>query len=358
MTGAIYRLLRPLLFQLDPERAHALSLRLARAGQFLAPLLRLVFSRPSPKLCTQAFGLDFENPIGLAAGFDKDGAAPQTLLALGFGHVELGTVTRVAQPGNERPRLHRIPEASAVVNSLGFPNAGIAALTQRLARRSRKKRGIIGINVGKSRNTELADAASDYAALIPLAAEVGDYVTINVSSPNTPGLRSLQAGKAFDQILSTAAEARAQAHGVPLLVKIAPDLDDSEIDTLVDAVIAHALSGIIATNTTVAREGISEVYHHLKGGLSGIPLRAKSLRVVERISKRAKGRIVIVAAGGISSIGDVENAIAAGAELVQMYTALIYEGPSLVGRLCQELAKVCSDYGCSSVSALSAQLRA
>jgi dihydroorotate dehydrogenase len=354
----LYRLLRPLLFQLNPEAAHALSLRLARCAGGLAPLLRLLFARPAPQLMTRAFGLEFANPIGLAAGYDKDGLAPDALLALGFGHVELGTVTRGAQPGNAAPRLFRIPEARAVINSLGFPNAGVAALEGRLLtlRNRPHRRGVVGINIGKSKETPLAEAGRDYAALLPIAVALGDYVTLNVSSPNTQRLRELQHGHALDLLLGEVARAREQGPRVPVLVKIAPDMSEDEVNTLVDAVIAHGFDGIIATNTTSSRVGVDAKYASLAGGLSGAPLREKSLRSVAVVARRARGRVCVVAAGGIDSTAAVRDALAAGAELVQMYTALIYEGPGLAGRICKELTRFCQAEGCASLTELRARL--
>lgn len=353
----IYRLLRPLLFQLDPERAHALSLYLARLGGVFAPALRLLFARPDPALRTTAFGLAFDNPLGLAAGYDKNGVATRGLLALGFGHVELGTLTRFAQEGNPKPRVHRIPESRAVINALGFPNEGINAFLARYSAQSRAKLGgIVGINVGKSKATPLEDAAVDYAALIALAAPVADYITVNISSPNTPGLRALQHGVHFDALLTEIARARERANQIPILVKVAPDLEPPALDALVDAVIAHGLSGIIATNTTLSRDGVPATFAHVSGGLSGAPLTARSLNVVTRVATRARGRIALVAAGGISTQRDLTNVLAAGADLAQMYTALIYEGPSLPGRLAKALTALCKEHRCESLVELREKL--
>jgi dihydroorotate dehydrogenase len=330
-----YQWVRPLLFSLDPERAHALSLIVAEHLGFCAPLLRRLFTYAAPALQVEAMGLRFPNPLGLAAGYDKNGRAARSLLALGFGHVELGTFTPHAQVGNPRPRVHRLPAEQAVINALGFPNEGIDAFATR-SKRSRAQ-GIVGVNIGKAKATPIERAAEDYALLVGKALLLGDYVTVNISSPNTADLRELQTEAYFAQLLSSIASARAVAPAVPVLIKIAPDLKGDELDALVDCAISFGMNGVVATNTTLDRTGVPERYRTITGGLSGAPLRERSLGVVTRVAKRASGRLTVVGAGGVDSAAAVRHMLDAGALLVQLYTALIFEGPALPGRICAEL---------------------
>jgi dihydroorotate dehydrogenase len=332
----LYRwLLRPWLFLLSAEVAHSIaaaSLRAVHGSPPLARLLRL-FHRPAPELAVQAFGRTLASPLGVAAGFDKSGELYNGLAALGFGAVEVGTVTALAQPGNPRPRLFRLARDRAVVNRMGFNNPGAAAVAEALA--AHPPRGLMrGVNLGKSKVTDLARAAADYAESARVLGPWADYVVVNVSSPNTPGLRSLQSVEALRPILLAVQGALAGlATPPPLLVKIAPDLADEDIDAVADLAIELGLAGIVATNTTVAREGLGlttgaeEIARIGAGGLSGAPLRARSLAVVRRLHARAAGRLTLVGVGGVANADDVWAMLQAGATLVQMYTAMVYEGP-------------------------------
>jgi dihydroorotate dehydrogenase len=286
-------------------------------------------------LRVRALGLDFPGPLGLAAGFDKDGEGVAGLAALGFGFIEVGTVTARAQPGNPKPRMFRFPQERALVNRMGFNNHGAAALSGRLrALRARPGyRPVIGVNIGKSKVVPEDEAVADYVASARLVADVADYVVVNVSSPNTPGLRDLQAVDKLRPILTGVREALDEAsprRRVPLLVKIAPDLADSDIDAVADLAVDLALDGIIATNTTISRAGLKDsaaVADAGTGGMSGAPLKARSVEVIRRLHDRAGDLLVIIAAGGIETPDDARERLEAGATLLQAYTAFIYQGP-------------------------------
>ena len=342
----MYRLLRPLLFRMDPERAHGVALRLVRWGG--APpfrlLLRAMYRAPKGR-AVEAFGLRFANPVGLAAGYDKDGLGWRGLACLGFGHLELGTVTPLPQHGNPRPRVFRLPEERAVINRMGFPSLGAEALARRLRRRPPKDRGpVLGVNIGKNRDTSLEEAAADYVTLLDRFAPLADYLTVNVSSPNTVGLRRLQARDALHALLAELHAARrchAEALGrpVPVLVKLAPDLTDGELDDALDAILATEMDGVVATNTTIAREGLRSPLAGEGGGLSGGPLRARSTAMIRAIRERAGEKLPIVAVGGVAGPDDAREKLDAGAVLVQVYTGLVYEGPALVKRILRGLAR-------------------
>ena len=340
----MYELLRPLLFRMSPERAHATTLQLLGAAGRTAPLRTVVRALFAPRRArpVTAFGLTFPSPLGLAAGYDKDADAIAGLAVLGFGHVEVGTVTPAPQPGNPRPRLFRLPEDRAVINRLGFPSRGAEAVAARL--RERRPPGIVvGVNLGKQKDTPLEAASDDYCRLLRTFAPLGDYLVINVSSPNTLGLRRLQAREALASLLTAvAAERGAQAGAlgrpVPVLVKLAPDLSDPELDDALDAVISAGMDGVIATNTTLSREGLRSPRAAEAGGLSGAPLRARSTRVIREIHDRTAGRLPIIGVGGIATADDARAKIDAGARLVQLYTGLIYEGPGAVRRIVEGLA--------------------
>jgi dihydroorotate dehydrogenase len=334
----MYRLLRPLIFRLDPERAHHLTLKLLSLP--IAPLLAALFDRPDPRLAVTAFGLRFRNPVGLAAGYDKNGAALRGLAALGFGHIEAGTVTRLPQAGNPRPRIFRLAADEALINRMGFPNEGVEAVLGVTTASSPACR--LGLNIGKSRDTPLDQAAGDYAALLARVAPRADYVALNVSSPNTPGLRRLQSRAFFDDLLEQIAAARrALARQVPLLVKIAPDLDWPEVDDIVAAVLAHGIDGLIAVNTTLNRSGLRTPapMNDETGGLSGRPLRGRATEMIRYIYRRTEGKLPIVGVGGVDSAGAALEKIKAGAALVQVYTGLIYAGPGLVKAINRGLAE-------------------
>lgn len=321
--------LRPALFRTgggDPERAHELTLTaLARAGR-LTGLARPYYGRSRP---VTAFGVRFPGPVGLAAGVDKNGVALRAWPGLGFGFVEAGTVTRHPQPGNPRPRLYRLPASEAVINRMGFNNEGAAELAARLARLG-PRRVPIGVSIGKSKVTPVEDAVADYRESLRLLAPHADYVAINVSSPNTPGLRGLQDREALSALLA------ALDSPVPLLVKIAPDLTFDAVDELLAVCAAHGVAGLIATNTTLARTGLAaddERTGAQPGGLSGRPLTARALAVVAHVAKQTSGALPIVGVGGIHDPDDAARMFDAGATLVQLYTGFIYRGPALVRRI-------------------------
>lgn len=332
----MYAALRPLLFRLDPERAHALTLTLLRWASQLpggARGLAGLFALEDPRLAVEAFGLRFKNRVGLAAGYDKNGVAARGLAALGFGHVELGTITRLAQDGNPRPRVHRVPEAEAVINAMGFPNLGVdRLLATRAAWGPAAAHTRLGLNLGKGKDTPLDRAAEDYCALVRAVAGHADYVAINISSPNTAGLRQLQAAAALGALLRAVTAARDELpRRVPLLVKVAPDLSPAELDAVAAEAEANGVDGLIATNTTTARAGVPEAARALPGGLSGAPLRARATAVVAHLAQRT--RLPIIGVGGILSPSDAQAKLEAGATLVQLYTGLIYAGPGLVRRI-------------------------
>ncbi|UFP92970.1 quinone-dependent dihydroorotate dehydrogenase [Gloeobacter morelensis] len=331
----LYRLVRPLLFRADPEDAHhrALGALAWAAEQPWAGRLDSVFGCPDPRLAVKLWGLSFANPLGLAAGFDKNAEALGAWEHLGFGFAEVGTVTRHAQPGNPRPRLFRLPADRAAINRMGFNNDGADALASRLAGR---RWGIpIGINLGKSKVTPLEQASDDYLYSFERLYGLGDYFVVNVSSPNTPGLRELQQADRLGEILARLQFANSESK--PLLVKIAPDLSWEAIDAVVDLCGEHRLAGVIATNTTIARTGLKSDIQAM-GGLSGAPLRTRSTAVIAHIWKRTEGRLPIVGVGGIFSGEDAWEKIAHGASLLQVYTGWIYEGPWMVRRILAGLA--------------------
>ncbi len=322
------QLFNTLLRRMDPEQAHHLAFGVIKGAPAAGAALRALCA-PDPSLRVRALGLDFPSPFGLAAGFDKNAEGILGLGAFGFGHVEVGTLTRHAQPGNPKPRMHRLVDDRGLINRMGFNNGGSAAAVARIERaRLSRHRPIIGVNIGKSRVTEVDDAVQDYVWSAQRLAPVADYLAVNVSSPNTPGLRGLQELSMLRPLL---AEVRDAAQGTPLLVKIAPDLDDPQIDGIVDLVGELGLDGIIATNTTISREGLtapaSEVEAMGAGGLSGAPLKERSLEVLHRIRAAAPADLCVVSVGGITTAADVRERLDAGATLVQGFTAYIYEGP-------------------------------
>lgn len=338
----MYELLfRTVLRRLDPERAHHLAVAVIRAIPALG-LTGLVrrFTRPDPALAVEALGLRFESPFGIAAGFDKDARSIRGLWALGFGHVEIGTVTAIPQEGNPRPRLFRLVDDRAVINRMGFNNGGAAAAAERVAReRRRSSRAIIGANIGKSRVVAVEDAVADYRESARLLAPVADYLAVNVSSPNTPGLRGLQDEALLRPLL---AAVLAEAGATPVLVKIAPDLDDDAIDAVCALAVELGLAGIIATNTTIGREGLvsdpAQVEAAGAGGLSGAPLRDRALAVLRRVRAAVPSGFCVIAVGGIDTADDAAERLAAGATLVQGYTAFLYRGPLWARQVTRGLA--------------------
>ncbi len=353
----IYRsLLRPLLFTLSAETAHRLTLRvLAAATPLLRPLHSALLPR-DPALVVNAFGLTFPTPVGLAAGLDKDAEAFEAFGALGFGFVEIGTITAEPQPGNPRPRLFRLPADRAVINRMGFNNRGAQAAAAHIANAG-KRRTVLGINIGKTKVVPNEQAADDYARSARLLAPLADYMVVNVSSPNTPGLRQLQSVTELRRLLVRVRETleAARPTRVPLLLKIAPDLADEDIDAIADLALELQLEGIIATNTTIRREGLATspdvVAACGDGGLSGPPVKVRALEVLRRLRARVGTRVTLVAVGGIESADDAWARIRAGATLVQVYTALMYEGPLLARRIALGLAARARAAGYSSVAA-------
>jgi dihydroorotate dehydrogenase len=340
---SLYALAKPVLAALPPETAHRLTIRALEAG--LAPRP----ARGLPGLPVRLWGLDFANPVGLAAGFDKDARAMAAMLGLGFGFVEIGTVTPRPQAGNPRPRMFRLPAARAVINRMGFNSGGMAAAAARLAAfRRRHSAAIVGVNLGKNRDSE--DAAADYAAVARRLAPYASYLAINVSSPNTPGLRALQDRDALGRLVAAVREAVAPPVP-PLLVKIAPDLDDADRAAIAAAALDFAIDGLIVGNTTTARPaGLTDRAKDEAGGLSGRPLMGPSTALLADIFARTGGRVPLVGVGGISSGDDAYAKIRAGAALVQLYTALAYEGPGLVGEIVATLARRLAADGFATVA--------
>ncbi len=338
----VYPLFRSLLFQLDPEQAHNLTLQLIRLAGNVLPIntwLRSVYSAPDQPV--EAFGLQFTNPLGLAAGYDKDGIGWRGLATLGFGHIEVGTVTVRKQAGNPKPRLFRLVSDQALINRMGFPGRGAEYVCKKLMGR-RPKKLVLGVNIGKNKDTPLEEAFQDYSYLLRLFAPLADYLTVNVSSPNTVGLRQLQAREALNQLLSQLDMERSEllksnASKVPILVKLSPDLSDQELEDALDVIQLNHMDGVIATNTTLARQGIHPPNATESGGLSGEPLFTRSLDMVEKISKLTHGELPVIGVGGVSNSTGVRKMLDAGAVLVQIYTGLIYQGPGLVKRILQDL---------------------
>lgn len=340
----MYRLIRPFLFLFDPERVHHLTLRaLEWVASFSAGrnALRALFDYRTEGLEVELFGLRFPNPLGLAAGYDKNGIGLSGLASLGFGHIELGTVTPQPQPGNPRPRIFRLPGDWALINRMGFPNDGSRDLIRRLLQ-FKPRQVILGINIGKGIDTPIENAVEDYTALLRLFSPHADYIAINVSSPNTIGLRRLQARQHLELLLSECALTRASIRteggkSVPLLVKLAPDLSEIEMEDALDVVLSNGLDGVIATNTTTSREGLRSSLASERGGLSGRPLLQRSLEVVGYIHKMTEGKLPIVGVGGIMSGDDARRMSEAGASLIQLYTGLVYAGPGLVKQILKAL---------------------
>lgn len=327
----MYRTLFSLvLSKLDPERAHHLAFVVIRAlpAVGLGGLARR-FTAPDPSLAVEALGLRFDSPFGVAAGFDKDGEGVLGLGALGFGHVEVGTITAIAQPGNDKPRLFRLIPDRAVINRMGFNNHGAGAAADRLLRVIRaRRRPVLGVNIGKSRVVAVEDATADYLTSARALAPVADYLVVNVSSPNTPGLRGLQE---LDLLAPLLEAVKAVAGEKPLLVKIAPDLTDEQVQRIAELVVRLGLAGIIATNTTIARDGLrtdpAVVEAAGAGGLSGAPLAQRSLEVLKLIRATVPPELCVISVGGVETAEDVQERLDAGATLVQGYTAFLYRGP-------------------------------
>lgn len=347
------RLLRPLLFALEAETAHAVGAAFLRAAVLIpgvAGLLRRLLTPRDPALTTRVLGRTLPSPVGLAAGFDKDAHLFAGALALGFGFVEVGTVTARPQPGNDPPRLVRLPRDRALLNRFGFNNEGAAAAARRLARRAPGD-GWVGANVGKSAAVPLEEAVDDYRSSAAAVAGAADFLVVNVSSPNTRGLRALQDPSALRPIL---AAVLGEARGRPVFLKVAPDLLDEEVDALVDLALELDLAGMIATNTTIDRGVLAHDRARADaafegGGISGAPLKARALEVLRRVRGRAGDRLVLVAVGGIETAEDAWERILAGATLVQVYTAFVYGGPGFPSRLAKDLAAIARREGYARV---------
>ncbi len=335
----MYPLLRPLLFTLDPETAHNAALDALKSSHNLG--LLCVIKQPAD-IPRTVMGLTFPNPVGLAAGMDKNGAYIDALAALGFGFIEIGTVTPRPQPGNPRPRMFRLPEANGIINRLGFNNVGVDALIENVKRA--KYRGILGINIGKNADTPIEHAANDYLTCLRKAYTHASYITVNISSPNTRNLRQLQGGDELHALLEqlkAEQETLANLHGkyVPLAVKIAPDLESEQVRQIADRLIRHRIDGVIATNSTLSREGVANLPHaNEAGGLSGAPLREKSTAVIRELATALNGALPVIGVGGILSGADAAEKVRAGASLVQIYSGLIYRGPQLVGEVVNALS--------------------
>lgn len=340
------RYLFPTLKRVDPETAHERTLMALSLAQGTMPgrsILRRI-AGPIPISPVQIGPLHFPNVLGVAAGFDKDARVVEGLALLGFGHIEVGTLTPRPQAGNPRPRIFRLPSDQALINRMGFPNAGVDAALKGLRDLAAKERlYVLGVSLGKQKETPLEAAAADYVAVMRAVYPFADYLAVNISSPNTPGLRELQGGRYLDHLLSTlvtenqelARQSRLTPR--PLFVKIAPDLDWQELDEILATVLSAGIDGLIATNTTLAREDLTDANQLETGGLSGRPLRERSTAVIHYLHQQSEGKLPIIGVGGIASAEDIREKLAAGASVVQLYTSLIYGGPGLPGRLLRDL---------------------
>lgn len=350
----------PVLSRVEPEQAHQLALLGLRTVARLPGGQRLIERLDGPsdeRLQVQALGLTFPNPLGVAAGLDKDASAVAPLLCLGFGAVEVGTVTPRPQPGNPSPRLWRFPDDDALINALGFPSRGAADVREQLV--GQHFPGIVGINLGKNKETPAECAGQDYATVLQVLWDVADYVTINVSSPNTPGLRDLQRREALTALLHAVSNANrlsARLHRGserPVLIKISPDLHDRELDEVLDVAIEGGAAGVIVSNTTTAREGLRPPVPDLPGGLSGRPLKARATRMTREVRRRVGRELVIIGVGGIASAEDVIERMRAGADLVQLYTGFIYGGPGLPAEILSGLLDFIQREGLKSIGEIS-----
>lgn len=327
----MYNIAKKILFCLSPEVSHEISLDCIGAAHRLG-LLNVMGSRPYRPVTVM--GLNFPNPVGLAAGLDKNGDYFGALGALGFGFVEIGTITPMPQPGNPEPRLFRLEEQNAIINRMGFNNKGVDHLVAQV--KKTKFDGVLGINIGKNKNTPEENALDDYLHCLRKVYDCADYITVNISSPNTPGLRNLQFGESLTLLLEGIKKeqqllSKKYEKEVPIAVKIAPDMTDDEIRSVADTLVETGMDGVIATNTTVSREGVEgSPYADEDGGLSGVPVRGKSTHVIQVLSDHLQGAIPIIGVGGISSQEDAEAKVAAGASLVQIYSGFIYRGPTLI----------------------------
>jgi dihydroorotate dehydrogenase len=341
----MYQFIRKILFRRDPEEVHywaMAKLQLAYKSKTIRALMRCKFTYKSEALERELWGIRFPNPVGLAAGFDKDARWINELSCLGFGFVEIGTVTPLAQPGNPKPRLFRLPKDKAVINRMGFNNEGATAAAERLAQPH--ERIIVGGNIGKNKNTPNENAIDDYEKAFKALYAVVDYFVVNVSSPNTPGLRALQDKEPLTRILNRLQQINKElGKNRPILLKIAPDLTNEQLDDIIALVTETEIQGVVATNTTIERSGLNTADHEVNdigaGGLSGKPLTNRATEVVRYIHEQSRGEIKIIAAGGIFNAKDAQEKLDAGASLVQVYTGFIYEGPAIASNICKGLRK-------------------
>jgi dihydroorotate dehydrogenase len=337
----MYPLIRDLLFRLNPETSHELSLDLLGAAERLR-LLGL-FAAKVPANPQEVMGLSFPNPVGMAAGLDKNGDYFNALGDLGFGFVEIGTITPRPQPGNPQPRLFRIPEAQAIINRMGFNNKGVDHLVAQV--KKRRYSGILGINIGKNATTPVANAADDYLICLRKVYAYADYVTVNISSPNTPGLRDLQFGDSLSRLLESVKKeqgllAAAEGRYVPIAVKIAPDMDDTAIAQVAGVLLEQGFDGVIATNTTISREGVEDYTNgNEAGGLSGLPVRQKSTELIRKLHGCLGGKLPIIGVGGIFDAASARDKMEAGASLVQVYSGFIYKGPEIIRTAAEAIAQ-------------------
>ncbi|TEW55244.1 quinone-dependent dihydroorotate dehydrogenase [Psychromonas sp. RZ22] len=328
----LYRIMRSFLFKFNPEKAHELSIKQLKLTH--GTVLDLFYRQKVQQRPVEVMGLTFPNSVGLAAGLDKDADCIDAFGAMGFGHIEVGTITPVAQPGNASPRLFRVLEAEGIINRMGFNNHGVDNLIENVKKSNYK--GVIGINIGKNINTPVEQGKEDYLICMDKVYQHAGYIAVNISSPNTPGLRTLQYGEALDDLLEslkTRQQALAKKHGkyVPIALKVAPDLSDEEIESIAQSILKYKIDGLIATNTTLDREMIKGMSHAAEaGGLSGRPLQSKSTAVIAKFAGHLKGEIPIIGVGGIDSVISAKEKIEAGASLVQIYSGFIYQGPPLV----------------------------
>ena len=334
-----YSAIRKVFFKFDPEAIHELTIKSFKATG--ATPLNLLYKQSVPNKPVEVMGIKFPNPVGLAAGLDKNGECIKAFEAMGFGFVEVGTVTPRPQPGNDKPRIFRLPEANAIINRMGFNNKGVDYLVDQVIKA--KFRGVLGINIGKNKDTPDENAKDDYIHCMRKVYDHATYITVNISSPNTPGLRSLQYGDALNELLSalkTEQTSLAEQFGkyVPVAVKIAPDLTAEEVDSIAECLIANNIDGVIATNTTLARDKVAHLqFGDEQGGLSGAPVKEQSTKVIQLLSKALDNKLPIIGVGGIASGSDAQEKIAAGAKLVQVYTGFIYQGPELVKEIVHSL---------------------
>ncbi len=334
-----YSAIRKVFFKFDPEAIHELTIKSFKATG--ATPLNLLYKQSVPNKPVEVMGIKFPNPVGLAAGLDKNGECIKAFEAMGFGFVEVGTVTPRPQPGNDKPRIFRLPEANAIINRMGFNNKGVDYLVDQVIKA--KFSGVLGINIGKNKDTPDENAKDDYIHCMRKVYDHATYITVNISSPNTPGLRSLQYGDALNELLSALKAEQtslAEQYGkyVPVAVKIAPDLTAEEVDSIAQCLIANNIDGVIATNTTLARDKVAHLqFGDEQGGLSGAPVKEQSTKVIQLLSKALDNKLPIIGVGGIASGSDAQEKIAAGAKLVQVYTGFIYQGPELVKEIVHSL---------------------